>query len=433
MIDNPHCLRESEGRAHGFTLAQQRRPLRENSMVVRQNYDVIFIGGGLAAGLSALLLRENRPELKVLIIEARDIDTPELPQTWSFQTLPASIDPSQSKSFSQVRSNWLGRLISKSWTGYEVRFPDLDRRLDIPYHSIRSQDFWDHLKIELSDSLIFGSSVTEVKGTTVTGANGSQWQANRVIDSRGWAKDAFPVAGYQKFVGLNLKLKKPHGLKAPILMDARVEQVDGFRFLYTLPWDELNLLVEDTHYSNDDHLDIPHYRKEILAYAKAQGWEIESIGEMEQGALALPSYSKRNFFSEKLSPHTAQLGVRAGLFHATTGYSIYDAVLGAEQLLNTIHLEADALETSLSRYSDERWEAQEFYRRLNNMLFFAAIPENRYKVLERFYQHDPDLISRFYAGKTSAQDKFRIMSGKPPIAMKQAIYHFFNRSEVQHG
>lgn len=402
-------------------------------MVVRQNYDVIFIGGGLAAGLSALLLQEKRPELKVLILEARDLDTLSLPQTWSFQTLPEAIDPSQSKSFSQVRSNWLGRLVRRSWTGYDVRFPGLNRRLDIPYHSIRSQDFWAHLKKELGSSLLDASPVKGVKGTSVTLADKTQFEAKRIIDSRGWAKDAFPIAGYQKFVGLNLKLKKAHGLKEPILMDATVAQVDGFRFMYTLPWDEQNLLIEDTHYSNDDALDIPHYRSEILAYAKAQGWEVESIGEMEKGALALPSYSKENFFAERLSPGTAQLGVRAGLFHATTGYSIYDAVLGAEQLLKSIDLKADALETSLSRYSDERWEAQEFYRRLNNMLFFAALPDKRYKVLERFYQHDSDLISRFYAGKTNTQDKFRIMSGKPPIAMKQAIYHFFNRSEVQHG
>jgi lycopene beta-cyclase len=433
MIDNPQSLRESEGRAHGFTFAQQLRPLRENSMVVRQNYDVIFIGGGLAAGLSALILRDKRPELKVLILEARDLSTPELPQTWSFQTLPSDIDPSQTKLFSQVKESWLGRLISRSWTGYTVRFPELSRHLDIPYHSIRSKDFWTYLKAELGPSLIFASTVTEVKGNTVTVDSGAQWKAKRIIDSRGWAKDAFPVAGYQKFVGLNLKLKVPHGLKEPILMDATVKQVDGFRFLYTLPWDDYNLLIEDTHYSDDAELDIPHYREEILAYAKAQGWAIDSVGEMEQGALALPSFSKQNFFAEKLSPGTSQLGVRAGLFHATTGYSIYDAVLGAEQLLNNIDLDSKALELNLSRYSDERWGAQEFYRRLNNMLFFAALPEKRYRVLERFYQHDSDLISRFYAGKTNGHDKFRIMSGKPPIPMKPAIYHFFNRREVQHG
>jgi lycopene beta-cyclase len=193
-----------------------------------------------------------------------------------------------------------------------VRFPGLNRRLEIPYHSIRSQDFWAHLKTELGNSLLDASPVLGVKGTTVTLADKTRFEAKRIIDSRGWAKDAFPIAGYQKFVGLNLKLKKAHGLKEPILMDATVAQVDGFRFMYTLPWDEQNLLIEDTHYSNDDALDIPHYRKEILAYAKAQGWEVESIGEMEKGALALPSYSKENFFAERLSPSTAQLGVRAG-------------------------------------------------------------------------------------------------------------------------
>ncbi|RZA23024.1 MAG: hypothetical protein EOP10_13845, partial [Proteobacteria bacterium] len=75
--------------------------------------------------------------------------------------------------------------------------------------------------------------------------------------------------------------------------------------------------------------------------------------------------------------------------------------------------------------------------RLNNMLFYAAEPSERYRILERFYEHDADLIARFYAGKTSLGDKVKIMSGRPPIAMQKAIYHFFNRTqsvrEVNHA
>ena len=42
-------------------------------------------------------------------------------------------------------------------------------------------------------------------------------------------------AGYQKFVGLEIRTPQPHGMVRPLLMDARVAQIDGFRFVYVLP------------------------------------------------------------------------------------------------------------------------------------------------------------------------------------------------------
>ncbi|MBC7532186.1 MAG: lycopene beta-cyclase CrtY [Oligoflexus sp.] len=400
-------------------------------MADKQNYDVIFIGGGLASGIAAILLREHMPQLSLLIVEARE--KPEIPQTWSFQSLPEYLDPSLTKAFSSISESWLNNLISCSWTGYEVRFPELRKQLQIPYHSLRSSDFWNYMRREFKDSLILNETVAEVQGQQIRLESGRYLQAKQLIDARGWAKDAFPVAGYQKFVGLNLTLKKPHHLSCPILMDATVRQEDGFRFMYTLPWDAQSLLIEDTHYSDHAKIDLAYYRSEIIQYAETQGWEIESIGEMEQGALALPSFSKSGFTAKRLGPTTTAIGVRAGLFHATTGYSLYDAVLGAEQLVESARRSLASIDSTLSGYCRRRWADQEFYRRLNNMLFLASEPSERYRVLERFYEHSDDLISRFYAGKTTRADKIRIISGKPSIPMKRAIYHFFNRSEVQHG
>ena len=102
-------------------------------MADTQNYDVIFIGGGLASGLAAFLLREQMPQLSFLIVEARE--KPEIPQTWSFQTLPKHLDPSRTNAFSDLSTSWLKNFISSSWSGYEVRFPELRKQLHISYHS----------------------------------------------------------------------------------------------------------------------------------------------------------------------------------------------------------------------------------------------------------------------------------------------------------
>ena len=34
---------------------------------------------------------------------------------------------------------------------------------------------------------------------------------------------------------------------------------------------------------------------------------------------------------------------------------------------------------------------------------------------------DPDLIGRFYSGRTTARDKIRILSGKPPVPVRKAL------------
>jgi hypothetical protein len=46
-----------------------------------------------------------------------------------------------------------------------------------------------------------------------------------------------------------------------------------------------------------------------------------------------------------------------------------------------------------------------FYRMLAAMLFKAAEPQERYRILERFYRLDPQLIGRFYAGHSTLFDK----------------------------
>ena len=58
---------------------------------------------------------------------------------------------------------------------------------------------------------------------------------------------------------------------------------------------------------------------------------------------------------------------------------------------------------------------------LDRMLFRAAEPEERYRVLEHFYRLDPRLVGRFYAGRSTMTDKARILTGKPPVPIGRAI------------
>ena len=55
------------------------------------------------------------------------------------------------------------------------------------------------------------------------------------------------------------------------------------------------------------------------------------------------------------------------------------------------------------------------------MLFRAARPDQRYRILQRFYALDERLIERFYAARSSGYDRLRILTGKPPVPVMAAL------------
>ena len=112
--------------------------------------------------------------------------------------------------------------------------------------------------------------------------------------------------------------------------------------------------------------------------------------------------------------------MRAALFHPMTGYSLPDAVRLATRIAATPDLSAAALARLTRDQARRLWRERGFYRLLGVMLFRAALPDERYRVMERFYRLDPGLIGRFYAGRSTLSDKVRILIGKPPIPVARA-------------
>jgi lycopene beta-cyclase len=76
---------------------------------------------------------------------------------------------------------------------------------------------------------------------------------------------------------------------------------------------------------------------------------------------------------------------------------------------------------AVREFAEVRWNRGGFYRLLDRMLFRAATPNTRYRLLQRFYGLHPSLIQRFYAGNTTFLDKARILSGKPPVPIGRAM------------
>ncbi|PKH21009.1 lycopene cyclase [Enterobacterales bacterium CwR94] len=379
---------------------------------------MILVGAGLANGLIALRLLEKRPDIRLLVIESGPHAGGN--HTWSFHQ--HDLTPAQHV--------WMAPLISHRWPGYDVRFPRHARTLQQGYYSITSTHFAAHLQAQLGDRLRLATEVITVAPQQVTLRDGTTLTAAAVIDGRGNLSNPHLTLGVQAFLGQEWTLAAPHGLQHPILMDATVAQQGGYRFVYTLPLSPTRLLIEDTHYRDAAPADVTALRPAIAAYAQQQGWLLQQLIREEQGALPLTLAGDVAAFWHH---HAGQpvSGLRAGLFHPVTGYSLPDAVRLAERIAAHPSLTADALFSVLQHHATQQWQQQRFLRMLNRMLFWAAEPEQRWRVMQRFYQLPAALIARFYAGQLTAADKARLLIGKPPVPLLAALRAITQRQASQ--
>jgi lycopene beta-cyclase len=372
--------------------------------------DLAIVGGGLSGGLIALALAKMRPELKVVIIdEGAHFGGNHI---WSY--FATDIDPAH---------RWLtAPLVTSGWSGYDVHFPEHSRNLDTIYYSVESERLDELLHKTLpADSIMLGREVKAVSPRLVVLKGGMRINAGGVIDARGAAELQHLDCGWQKFTGQMLQLSEPHDMTQPIIMDATVDQIDGYRFVYVLPFGMDKIFVEDTYYSDKPDHDRRVLSQRIGAYADAKGWKVERVLREENGVLPVVMGGDLENYWASGSSRVAKVGARAGFFHGVTSYSLPDAVRTAMFIAGQPDLDGDRLHMLLRRRADQHWSDQNFYRMLNKMMFRAAVPQERYKVLERFYTLGPNLIQRFYAGQSSAADKVRILSGKPPVPIGKAI------------
>ena len=371
--------------------------------------DVLLVGGGLASSFTALRLKRSWPTLKIIMLE-RDA-TIGGEHTWCH--FATDVSP--------AISEWLAPLIARDWAGYDVRFPAHSRTLGTHYRAITSARLHQVITELMGEDAWLGVEASEVKAETVRLADGRRLAAPLVIDARGPRRSSHLALGWQKFLGREVRLGAPHGLTRPIVMDATVAQLDGYRFLYVLPMAPDCLLIEDTRYSDAPALDRAQISADIDAYAAAQGWRITQTIRDEVGVLPIALAGDIDAFWAESEGTAADAGMRAALFHPTTGYSSPDAARQAELIAALPRLTTAAARAALIEMSKTAWRGRGFYRLLNRMLFRAAEPDQRYRVLERFYRLPQRLIERFYAGEATFADKARILSGRPPVPIRRAL------------
>jgi len=362
--------------------------------------EYLLAGGGLQNSLIALALLEQRPDTRLLLIERE----PQLGgnHTWCFHTgdVPAQARP------------WMDRLVVKRWACHDVCFPRHRRRLQQEYSAVTSARLHEVVSERVRrapHARLLRASVRATEPGGVTLEDGTRRRGQLVIDARGPTRHpATPARAVQKFLGLELQVAPGGVPEFPVLMDATVEQIDGFRFVYLLPWATDRVLLEDTYYSTSAELDRSSIARRILDYAEQRGMVVQRVLREESGVLPLP-------LRPELPSATRGLilaGYAGGLFHPTTGYSLPVAVRFALHIAS--RPARAALDTGYADWIAGHRRQVRYAVWLNRLLFEAFAPEHRRHVLERFYRLPPATIRRFYALETTPLDRARILCGKPP-------------------
>jgi lycopene beta-cyclase len=384
--------------------------------------DMIIVGAGLSGLLTAWRCLDVNPNLTVQILEASEGIGGD--HTWSFNLTDVS----------EHLRDWIKPFIAHQWEKYDVKFPKRKRTLDIPYCTGNSDTLRACVQPHIDSGrlqVLLNTTVEDISPDFVVLKGGEKLTANCVLDARGFEPNEDVFLGYQKFVGHVIKTKMPHGVVRPIIMDATVEQLGGYRFVYCLPYSDTELLVEDTYYTDGPELQSQEVDARIKDYIRDR-LSVDHYEVIRRETGVLPITLANDVHPHAYLKTSTKIGIRGGFYHAVTGYSFPDALDIAywtawefETARETnFPMDGEQMKFNVGLLKKVKMRNERFLRLLNRMLFRAAKPEERYTVLQRFYGLNQGLIERFYAGGLTRRDKARILIGKPPVPVLKALYNF---------
>lgn len=395
----------NDGRSNGF------QAFAANASAASCDY--LLVGGGLQSGLISLALQHFQPTASVIIVERSQRLAGN--HTWSFHL----------SDISQRAAAWIEPIVEYRWPSYKVRVGNLVRQVNIPYCTVSSERFARVVSDAFRGTnsrgqVMLHADALQVDGQGATLADGRRITARCVIDNRGpqplQSSTGF-AGGFQKFWGFELQLPEAWPWLDPVIMDDRIDQSDGFRFIYSLPFQPRRVLIEDTRFSNTPDLDRQECLQEVARYLRmvthgSIRMDDCTIVREESGVLPMP-YRGLMPESPELNEHSVIAGgYRGGWFHAATGYSFAMALNFADWVAST---PIEQLRERVAAGVRSQRGRAGFARLLNRLLFELVKPTCRYQIFRRFYRVLPEQrIARFYAHRFTAMDAARIVIGIPP-------------------
>jgi lycopene beta-cyclase len=222
-----------------------------------------------------------------------------------------------------------------------------------------------------------------------------------------WNQDKYPVL-QQHFVGWFIKTKQAAFDPEKVLfMDFDIHQRNETRFLYVLPLDQHNALVEYTLFSKK-LLKQKEYEQGIAHYLESKGISDYTITEKEQGNIPMSCYP----FDQLNTQSLLNIGTAGGWTKASTGFTFMNTYRNVKKLIPFLKsnkpLNAFRIKNRFAFY---------------DLLFLDVLTrynEQGSKLFSRMFSKNPPVrIFRFLDEKTTFFEEFRIMLS---FTVKQKIW-----------
>jgi lycopene beta-cyclase len=237
---------------------------------------------------------------------------------------------------------------------------------------------------------------------------GEEIRAEGAIDARGAGAATLSTLDlvHEARLERDYRLKAPHRVDRPVLIDATVDQTGGLRFMQCVPLTEDRLIVADICLSERAQADDGAGAR-LDAYLEARGWKKKRIESSREQVRPLPVGGDLAAFWRLGGARVAKLGLRGGFVDPATGRTIGDAVDTALMLAGQRDFSGAALHDAFEAEAKHLWKRRELGRAIAAALTGAA-GEDRRAILERLYRLDPGLLARMQSDRLGMLDRMKL-------------------------
>jgi lycopene beta-cyclase len=361
---------------------------------MQKSYDYIILGAG-CAGLSLVMRMINSEEFaekKILLIDKEQKNKND--RTWCFW---------------EKEKGFFDSIVYRKWDGLVFRSDNYSSLLDIApykYKMIRGIDFYNYCfeKITRQPNIeIIYDEIKSITGRAIH-LSGQAIDATNAIVFNSLYQPAKKQPGkfylLQHFKGWIIETEKgSFNPDVATLMDFRVHQEHGTTFVYTLPLNDKEALVEYTLFT-DTLLQNQQYEEELRNYVK-EFLHLDSFKVIDEEFGVIPMTNERFQF---VKDGIYNIGTAGGQTKPSTGYTFQfiqkQTQLIVDALINKGNLET--LEFSPGRFH--------FYD--STLLHLLAKRELGGKEIfsRMFKKNKAEQVFKFLDNETSLSEEIKIMS-----------------------
>ena len=370
-------------------------------MKKKEVYDYIFAGAGASTLqiVKQMLQHERFKNKSILILEENSNKTND--RTWCFWEQKSKEDWHPF-----VRSQWDNITFSSDTAQLQETI------LPYSYKMIRSNAYYKHMyeliatneNIDLRYEKVasFEAKDNAVHVSTAKSTYVGAYFFNSIFDwKKIWQQSKYPVL-QQHFVGWFIKTKEAYfDADTATFMDFGVAQKGNTRFMYVLPLNKNEALIEYTLFSKN-LLNYAEYEREIRQYLREKNIRNYDIIETEQGNIPMTCYP----FSKHNTKRVLHIGSAGGWTKASTGFTFKFIERKATELVSFLTEETDM---RLFEKRNRFW----WY----DLLFLDVLAHHNHKgsflFCRMFQRNNPKTILRFLDEKTAFIEEVRIMQSFP--------------------